>query len=251
MSRAWFFRHGESDSNSGLPVLYPDGTGLTARGAAQAERIAGRFDAPPDLIVTSSFRRTLLTAEPLRRRFPGVPHAVWPVEEYTYLGSFVGRVSTLAERAPLARDYWARCDPSEREGDQGESFADLLARVEGVVARLRALPDNTFVAVFSHGLFMGALCWALLTGSFAVSPARMAQYRNIRRSIDIPNGARLRVQLAADGDAWLSAIESLPNSGDAAIAGEEDTAGTLEGQELQPRRGGGQEGVARDEAGAG
>lgn len=248
MGIAWFIRHGESESNSGLRVLYPDGAGLTALGLAQAELAATWFTEAPRLFVTSPFRRTTLTAEPARRRFPATPHEVWPVQEFTTLGNFVGRHSTLEERQPLLREYWKRSDPFESEVG-GESFADLLARVAATVARLRALPDDGVIAIYSHGLFMGALCWALLTGSFVATPARMAQYRNLRRAIDLPNGARLRVRLSADGATWLSGIERLP-SDDPTIAGEEDGTGTLEGHEFQPRRGPRREGDTLEQRGA-
>jgi probable phosphoglycerate mutase len=70
--RVWLIRHGQSESNAGLPTNGPAVTPLTAIGREQAERVAGAFTEPPALIVASPFIRARQTAEPTRRCFPAV-----------------------------------------------------------------------------------------------------------------------------------------------------------------------------------
>ncbi len=84
MKRLHLIRHAESHSNAGLPTERPGTYPITALGRAQAERFA-LSGGEPDLIVTSPYVRTQMTAEPFRKRFPDVPHETWPVQEWTFL----------------------------------------------------------------------------------------------------------------------------------------------------------------------
>jgi 2,3-bisphosphoglycerate-dependent phosphoglycerate mutase len=53
MTEIWFIRHGESESNAGLPTFDTAKIELTPRGFAQAKQIVEAFTRPPSLIVTS------------------------------------------------------------------------------------------------------------------------------------------------------------------------------------------------------
>jgi broad specificity phosphatase PhoE len=142
--------------------------------------------AAPSLIVTSPYRRAAQTAEPTIARFPGVRHEEWPVQEFTYLGMFHDRLSTAEERRPHAIEYWTRADPNLSLGG-AESFADLLRRVHDCLDRLGAQPTGP-VAVFTHGMFMRAVAWALLTGATADDPDMRAFHR-FAGGFAVPNGA--------------------------------------------------------------
>ena len=55
--RVWLIRHGQSESNAGLPTNGPAASPLTELGHRQAERVAEQFTGPPALIVSSPFLR--------------------------------------------------------------------------------------------------------------------------------------------------------------------------------------------------
>src|SRR5262249_31043853 len=155
----------------GLATRDPAAISLTERGRAQAGRLAAGFVEPPSLVVTSAYARTKQTAQPTRERFPDVPHEQWPVQEFTYLHSLHGRLTTAAQRRPMVDAYWLRADPSHVERPGAESFTGLLIRARELVERLsfKGCGDGP-VAVFSHGMFIRAVLWTLMTGPGAPTP---------------------------------------------------------------------------------
>lgn len=206
MSTVWLIRHGESVSNADLPTKHPVVSELTSRGYEEAGCIARAFTKAPDLIVISPYVRARETAVSTQDRFPHTPVEVWPVYEFTYLhpGRYDG--TTGSQREPFAQAYWERNDPFEKEAGAGESFAELLARVQQTVARLQAHPAR-FMAVFSHGLFLRALLWSLLIGSVQSTPEAMTQYLHFVQAVRMPNGAIVRVKFRHDGPALFSGFE--------------------------------------------
>lgn len=198
MVKFWFIRHGESISNVNLPTTHPAVSELTPRGELEAEHIALAFSEAPDLIVVSPFVRARQTAVPTINRFPHVPVEEWPVYEFTYLHPQRYNGTTGSERGPHARGYWERCDPYEQEMAGGESFADLWQRVIDLRERLREHRAG-FTAVFSHGLFLRALLYLLLTGQEEVTPDLMWRYKQFIEGIWLPNGAIWEVNVAGDG----------------------------------------------------
>ncbi len=198
MAKFWFIRHGESISNANLPTTHPAASELTPRGELEAEYIALAFSEAPDLIVVSPYARAKQTAVPTTNRFPHVPVEEWPVYEFTYLHPERYNGTTGSERGPHARGYWDRCDPYEQEMAGGESFADLWQRIIALRERLRG-HDVGFTAVFSHGLFLRALLYLLLTGQEEVTPDLMWRYKRFIEGIWLPNGAIWEVNVADNG----------------------------------------------------
>lgn len=186
MVRVWLIRHGQSESNAGLPSLDWRGIPLTELGRRQAEHIAGSFAEPPRRIVTSPYLRARQTAEPTIERYPGAACEEWPVQEFSYLGPLNGRPTTSHEREPEVQAYWERADPRRAEPG-AESFAGLLGRVTSFLSRLGG-QDSGPVAVFSHGIFMRAVAWHLLTGVADPSPEDMRQFRRFTGFFPVPNG---------------------------------------------------------------
>ncbi|WP_051711955.1 histidine phosphatase family protein [Spirillospora albida] len=185
--RVWMIRHGQSESNAGLPTNGPGAAPLTALGREQAARMAAAFTAPPDLIVSSPFVRARQTAEATVERFPAVPYEEWPVEEFTYLGALHGPRTTGEQRRPFAEAYWERADPAYVNDGDGESFVALIARANAFLERLAALPDEGMVAVFTHGLFMKAVIWSVLTGVTVPDVAAMRAFRHFNGACNVPN----------------------------------------------------------------
>ncbi|HYQ65121.1 histidine phosphatase family protein [Actinophytocola sp.] len=184
MLRAWLIRHGESESNAGTPSTVPGASPLTARGREQAERVAAALPEQPALIVTSPYLRAVQTAEPTVARFPDVRREEWPVQEFTYLGDLHDRLTTSEERWPYVVEYWNRADPHLAVGG-AESFAGLIGRINDCIDRLTKQPTGP-VAVFTHGIFMHAVAWVLLTDA---DPLDMRGFQNFSRGLVVDNGA--------------------------------------------------------------
>ena len=183
--RAFLVRHGESESNAGVPAADPASAPLTAEGHQEAEQIARVLADVPALIVTSSYLRAKQTAQPMISRFPEAVCQEWPVHEFTYLGDLHGRISTTQERKPYVRAYWDRADPHSAGGG-AESFADLLSRTTDCLNRLSAQKSGP-VVVFTHGLFMRAVAWSLLTGVTIPNEEQMRSFRSFADRYLIPN----------------------------------------------------------------
>ncbi|HEY8481332.1 MAG TPA: histidine phosphatase family protein [Spirillospora sp.] len=187
--RVWMVRHGQSESNAGLPTNGPAASPLTPLGREQAERVAAMFTDPPALIVSSPFVRARQTARPTAERFPETPYEEWPVEEFTYLGMLHSPGTTAKQRQPFVEDYWDRCDPAYAGGGDGESFQGLIERVRAFLDRAASRPPDGPIAVFTHGIFMKAVMWSLLTGVTDPTAADMRRFRDFNGSCVVPNGA--------------------------------------------------------------
>ena len=194
----WLIRHAESVSNAGEATDDPATIPLTARGVEQAGQLAASIPCRPALIVTSGYIRTELTARPTIERFPDVPHEQWPVHEFTYLHGPRGRPMTGIERQPLMEEYWTRADPSYVDGPGAESFAGLLGRAHALLQRLRSCPEGP-VAVFTHGMFIRAVLWTLLTepAELAIAPTaeEMLLFRAFDAAFPIRNTAVVALRL--------------------------------------------------------
>ena len=155
MKRVWIFRHAESLSNAGGKTLDPEGIPLTENGHRQARDLAWSMKEPPNLLITSPFRRAIDTAKPIDTRYPAAINEVWPIQEFTYLepASCVG--TNWADRKPRIDAYWAKLDPHYVDGEGAESFSHLLHRARTFLQDLTALADDLSIIV-THGQFMQA-----------------------------------------------------------------------------------------------
>ncbi len=186
MPKVWLIRHGESVSNANLPTTHPAESALTPQGEEEAKTIVSAFKEAPDLIVVSPYIRAQQTAVPTQRAFPQVPIEEWPVHEFTYLHPKRYNGTTGSERGPFAQAYWERNEPHEKEGGGGESFAELMGRVQETKARLAQHPAD-FIAVFSHGLFLRGMIWHFLTNNTETTKESMWSYNRFVWSIRMPN----------------------------------------------------------------
>jgi len=182
--RVWLIRHGQSESNAGLLSSDWRQIPLTGLGHRQAEHVAVVFADPPQLIVTSPYLRARQTAQPSIDRYPGAAVEEWPVQEFSYLGP-PGRPTTSHERDPEVRAYWERADPELTEPG-AESFADLIGRVTSFTDRLGSRGTGP-VVVFTHGIFMRAVAWFLLTGVAVPGPEDMRRFRAFTSLYPVPN----------------------------------------------------------------
>jgi probable phosphoglycerate mutase len=191
--RVWLVRHGESESNAGAPTADPGAAPLTTRGHDQAAGVADAMPERPALIVASPYLRAAQTAEPAIARFPDARREEWPVQEFTFLGHLHSTPATGLERRPQVEAYWRRADPDLSIGG-AESFADLLGRARTCLARLSRQPSGP-VAVFTHGIFIRAVIWAVLTGSTTADRTDMRAFHRFGESIAVPNCAVVQLRV--------------------------------------------------------
>jgi 2,3-bisphosphoglycerate-dependent phosphoglycerate mutase len=126
-----------------------------------------------------------------------VPCQEWPVEEFTYLGDLHGRTSTAQEREPYARAYWEQADP-HHASDGAESFTGLLQRTTDLLSRLSEQSSGP-VAVFTHGLFMRAVAWSLLSGVTTPDQDQMRAFRRFASRNLVPNTGVVELRHAGGG----------------------------------------------------
>lgn len=187
MKHVHLVRHAESHSNAGLPTEEPGTYPITEAGRLQAWRFAdGWSPGPPQLIVTSPYVRTQMTAAPFRKRFSEVPHETWRVQEWTFLCPKLYKGTTFDGRRPHVREFWERNDPAHVDGDGAESFVQLFERVQEMLGQAKAHPAESIV-IFTHGHFMRAVLWSLLQEALPTSPASMRRFRSFTEAIEVPN----------------------------------------------------------------
>lgn len=191
MNQIWIIRHGQSLSNAGLETTGPHDNVLTRLGEAQAMYAAATVQKQPDLIVTSPYVRTQLTAKPLFSRFPKVPRDTWSVQEFTYLSLNSDRTSR-EERMPLSVAYWQRCDPHYVHGEQAESFATMMTRAKDALEQLRQ--TQGFTVMFSHSTFMKALIWQILAMPKVINASAMRHFHWFHMGFRVPNASILKLE---------------------------------------------------------
>lgn len=212
MHNVWLIRHGESEANAGLPTLNPVKTPLTAKGHLQAQQIASCFTQPPDLIITSPYWRTQQTAQPTRERFPNVPHAEWQVQEFTYLAPARYEGSTIEERRPQSDAYWLQNDPVYVDGTGAESFVDLIQRAQTTHRQICQL-QVPYTVIFSHGRYIRAVLWLLLTQlthapASEINARRMRQFQHFINAFAVPNCSIVKLRVD-NSEVWFSGVETV------------------------------------------
>ncbi|RSM89561.1 histidine phosphatase family protein [Kibdelosporangium aridum] len=201
----WLIRHGESLANAGSHTTGSATNPLTPRGEQQAALVA--FDHPPDLVVHSPYLRARQTAQPTIDRFPSARVEEWPIEEFDYLGRFHGKPTTAAQRAAAVAAYWDAADPHYRDDENSESFVDVHARARQFLARL-ADTECSYVAAFTHGMFMRIVLWAILTGDAVPDRANMRRFHAFRMASLIPNCSILPLVLNGEQGYQFSAAST-------------------------------------------
>jgi broad specificity phosphatase PhoE len=149
VSRLFLIRHGETVGNASRTVQLPDSP-LSARGVAQAERLARRL-APEGIahILSSDFTRARTTAEILQR-LTGAPLSFEPLLQERNFGDLRG-----TPYAELGLDMFA----PDYAPPNGETWPVFHARVDQAWARVQTLAAATHgpLAVVTHGLVCRSL----------------------------------------------------------------------------------------------
>ena len=154
----YLLRHAETDANASRVVQVPS-VPLSARGRAQAARLARRLrEAGVAHVVSSDARRALETAESLRDA-AGVPLTIDPDLAERNYGDIRGTPYAALGVDIFAPDY---------EPPGGETWAGFYERVATVWARMLALAACTpgDLAVVTHGLVCEAVLQRHLDGGY-------------------------------------------------------------------------------------
>lgn len=144
-------RHGETESNAARILQWPD-TPLSARGLAQAERLAERLARwPIGRVLASDYARARTTAECVARA-TRAPLQIDPDLRERNFGDLRGTAYKDLTSDPFAPGY---TPPG------GESWEDLHARCDVVWERVvrQAAETEGHVVVVTHGL----VCHSLVT----------------------------------------------------------------------------------------
>jgi broad specificity phosphatase PhoE len=145
----FLIRHGETTGNASRVVQHPDNP-LSARGRAQAERLARRLAGRGIAhVVSSDFARAAATAEALRRVL-GVPLTYEPLLQERNFGDLRGTAYVDLGFDMFAPDY---APPN------GETWDSFHHRVDQAWLRVQALAAATpgHLAVVTHGLVCRSL----------------------------------------------------------------------------------------------
>lgn len=156
----WFIRHGESESNAGMPTSSDDSTPLTKKGIAQSAHVAAKITTAPDLILVSPYLRAVQTANPTMLKFPEIPSETWSIQEFTYLPHRLYNGTTSRQRAIPSFRYFFRADSAAVLGTGGESFNQFIGRINHTLHMLKER-EEMVTLIFGHGWFFRAMLWHL------------------------------------------------------------------------------------------
>ncbi len=176
MTRLYLIRHGETVLNA-TRVVQPADTPLSARGHAQAERLAARLaDVGIHRIRTSDLPRALATAEALARRCGAGLDLDPDLQERSY-GAIRGTPYAELREDIFGPDYV----PPE-----GESWATFHARVDRAWGRIvaAAAARDGALAVVTHGL----VCWSIVSRHVLGEPSACTAMRFGNTSVTIVDG---------------------------------------------------------------
>ncbi|HET9027170.1 MAG TPA: histidine phosphatase family protein [Trueperaceae bacterium] len=150
----WLVRHGETEWNRAKRLQGHSDVELNGRGEAQASALAGRVAGITfDAVYASDLQRARRTAE---IAFPDQRLLLEPSLREMSLGDFEGRVVTELQGPEL--ELWSRMKAGDSlaRPANGESYADVMARVG---AWLDALPASGRYACVTHGGVVASFLW--------------------------------------------------------------------------------------------
>ena len=160
MTEIRFIRHGESESNAGLPSSSDLSTPLTQKGMDQAQWVAQNLNFKPNLFILSPYLRAQQTAVPALLKYPNVPVEIWPIQEFSYLSYDMYQNTTSENRRSLSINYFKEADPDKVLGEGGESFHQFIQRIGNAITSLQET-DADKIIIFGHGWFVRAFLWQM------------------------------------------------------------------------------------------
>jgi probable phosphoglycerate mutase len=148
----YFVRHGQTDGNVANRHQHT-GTSLNERGRAQAHAAAILVAAlKPTLLISSTHKRALESAEIISEACGLIPETYLPFEELHQSKSMVGeRLTGLHALLYMGQWFLGSKSASMHDGETFASFTDRLAQAQ---THLEELPSDARVVVVSHSVFI-------------------------------------------------------------------------------------------------
>lgn len=207
--RVFFLRHGESRSNATTAVVSlpeEEGDRLSERGQQQARIAAERITAELDVarIVCSPMGRARQTAAPIAE-LTGLEPQIWDwIHELHEPPGYAQLSGEEQQRQRWSTRMREQVEDPHHSPDGGESFADLLARVERALDQLVS-DDVDRTLLVGHGIFL-RFTFALTVLGDAFSPAmidRLWRIGSLNCGLSVFDHVRGRDTLnPADVDGW-------------------------------------------------
>jgi broad specificity phosphatase PhoE len=185
-------RHGETEHNRKQLTLGRFDAPLNERGRAQAEAVAGAFDAAPDVIYASPLSRALEMAKAI-----GTRSGASVVIEADLIEMDAGDMEHLTsgelrERHPEFLRAWLSRDVAEARMPGGETLREVQERAWALVERWRGERAEGDVVAVTHNFVIRTLvCRAL--------GLPLAEFRRLRHGL----AARTVLEIGEDGGALL------------------------------------------------
>jgi alpha-ribazole phosphatase len=150
MTKIFLIRHGEVTWNRQACYTGWTDLPLTAKGIAQAERVAGRLRAEPlRAVYCSDLQRSRITAEIIATSQGLTPVADPDLRELNY-GEWEGVAEKrLPVEFPELYQAWV-ANPAGVATPSGESFSQLLTRVTAATDRITSAYPEGSVAIVGH-----------------------------------------------------------------------------------------------------
>lgn len=173
----YLVRHGQTDGNAAHRHQHTD-TPLNAVGKAQALLAAEKItELEPTLLISSTHKRALQTAEIISRACGLIAETHPPFEELHQSKSIVGeRLTGLRALSNISQWFFGIKSASMHDGETYAAFVDRLAEARQY---LEALPVDTKVVLVSHSIFINFFI------EHMVNPKRMGLMRAGIRFIHI------------------------------------------------------------------
>lgn len=186
-------RHGESFTNTGVWTNKPHDVLLTEKGEEQVREAAKEIVTQPNLIIVSPAKRAQDSALPIIQKWPNAPVETWPIQEFHYLSPEKYCDNTIAERRIAIENYWQRADPFYSDGEDAETFAHFIKRVEMFHQRLSK--QQGFVVAVGHGQFFKAYELSL-QDPCTETAEWMREFRKLEKANPMKNGEMIKLHLS-------------------------------------------------------
>lgn len=165
MKTFYLIRHAQSQSNAGLVVSENHKIALTDLGHEQAKELSDwltdTIDKPIREVLISTYLRTQQTALPYLSRHKVTPLVIEELREFNNLEFEKIKALSFAQIATLSEAFWQTGDIYHQDGEDTDSFASFVQRVQSARAYFDTLPDGNYI-VFTHGMWIGMLLWQIL-----------------------------------------------------------------------------------------
>ena len=185
-----FVRHAESLANAGGITMLHHAIPLSDTGRKQATALVAVLPEPSAVLV-SGMVRTQQTAAPYCARFGIVPQTRSELDEFSMIDPALIDGMNGPQRRLFVRDYWDSPDPNRRWGEQADTFAEFVERVQSFTAQLAELADGS--VIFGHGIWLIMLHW-LTQEHQARTAADMLAFQRYRQAFAMPNCAIFKLE---------------------------------------------------------